>query len=57
MIITTNTPFQKKCLGNKEKNFIYNQHEKGKSVEWLSKFFHVARNTIYRAIKDVVKKK
>ncbi len=31
-----------------------NKHEKVKSVEWLSKFFHVARNT-YRAIKDAVK--
>ena len=48
---------RKAILGNKDKNFIYKQHEKGKSVEWLSKFFHVARNTIYRAIKDVVKKK
>ncbi len=48
---------RKAILGNKEKKFIYSQYEKGKSVEWLSKFFHVARNTIYRAIKDVVKKK
>ena len=31
-----------------------NKHEKVKFVEWLSKFFHVARNT-YRAIKDAVK--
>ena len=48
---------RKAILGNKDKNFIYKQHEKGKSVEWLSKFFHVARNTIYRAIKDVAMKK
>jgi len=44
-------------LTYKEKNVIYNQHEKGKSVAWLSKIFHVARNTIYRALKDVAKKK
>ena len=44
-------------LNNKEKNVIYKEHEKGKSVAWLSKFFHVSRNTIYRAIKDVAKKK
>ncbi|QSZ43173.1 recombinase family protein (plasmid) [Sulfurimonas aquatica] len=44
-------------LNNKEKNVIYKEREKGKSVAWLSKFFHVARNTIYRAIKDVAKKK
>lgn len=48
---------RKAILCNKEKKFIYSQHEKGKSVEWLSKLFHVARNTIYRAIKDVDKKK
>ena len=48
---------RKAILGNKDKNFIHKQHEKGKSVEWLSKLFHVARNTIYRAIKDVAKKK
>mgnify|MGYP002129039158 CR=1 FL=1 len=48
---------RKAILGNKDKNFIHKQHEKGKSVEWLSKLFHVARNTIYRAIKDVDKKK
>jgi len=44
-------------LTYKEKNVIYKQHEKGKSVAWLSKIFHVARNTIYRALKDVAKKK
>jgi len=48
---------RKAILGTKEKNLIYKQHEKGKTVAWLSKFFHVARNTIYRAIKDVAKKK
>ncbi len=48
---------RKAILSYKEKNVIYKQHEKGKSVAWLSKFFHVARNTIYRAIKDVAKKK
>ena len=48
---------RKAILTPKEKNVIYRQHEKGKSVAWLSKFFHVARNTIYRAIKDVAKKK
>jgi len=48
---------RKAILNNKEKNVIYKEHEKGKSVAWLSKFFHVARNTIYRAIKDVAKKK
>ena len=48
---------RKAILDTKEKIVIYKQHEKGKSVAWLSKFFHVARNTIYRAIKDVVKKK
>jgi DNA invertase Pin-like site-specific DNA recombinase len=46
---------KKAILGTKEKKLIYTQHEKGKSVECLSKFFHVARNTIYRAIKDVQK--
>ena len=44
-------------LNTKQKNMIYKQHEKGKSVAWLFKIFHVARNTIYRAIKDVAKKK
>jgi len=44
-------------LNSKEKNVIYKEYEKGKSVAWLSKFFYVARNTIYRAIKDVAKKK
>ena len=44
-------------LSTKEKNVIYKQHEKGRSVALLSKLFHVARNTIYRAIKDVAKKK
>ena len=48
---------RKAILNSKEKNIIYKEHEKGKSVAWLSKFFHVARNTIYRAIKDVAKKK
>lgn len=48
---------RKAILNNKEKNVIYKEHEKGKSVAWLSKFFHVARNTIYRAIKDVSQKK
>jgi DNA invertase Pin-like site-specific DNA recombinase len=48
---------RKAILNNKEKNVIYKEHEKGKSVAWLSKFFHVARNTIYRALKDVAKKK
>ena len=27
---------RKAILGNKDKNFIHKQHEKGKSVEWLS---------------------
>jgi len=50
-------PFGRKAiLGTKEKNIIYKQHEKGKSVAFLSKIFHVARNTIYRAIKDIAKK-
>ena len=44
-------------LSFKDKKVIYKEYEKGKSVAWLSKFFHVARNTIYRAIKDVAKKK
>ena len=44
-------------LSTKEKNVIYKQHEKGRSVALLSKIFHVARNTIYRAIKDIAKKK
>ncbi|MCD6172891.1 MAG: recombinase family protein, partial [Sulfurimonas sp.] len=48
---------RKAILNSKEKNVIYKEHEKGKSVAWLSKFFHVARNTIYRALKDVAKKK
>lgn len=48
---------RKAILNNKEKNVIYKEHGKGKSVAWLSKFFHVARNTIYRALKDVAKKK
>ena len=48
---------RKAILSTKEKNVIYKQHEKGKSVALLSKLFHVARNTIYRAIKDVAKKK
>ena len=48
---------RKAILDTKEKIVICKQHEKGKSVSWLSKFFHVARNTIYRAIKDVDKKK
>ena len=48
---------RKAILNNKEKNVIYKEHEKGKSVAWLSKLFHVAHNTIYRAIKDVAKKK
>ena len=48
---------RKAILNNKDKNVIYKEHTKGKSVAWLSKFFHVARNTIYRAIKDVAKKK
>lgn len=48
---------RKAILTPKEKNVIYKQHEKGKSVAWLSNFFHVARNTIYRALKDVAKKK
>ena len=47
---------RKAILNSKEKNVIYKEHEKGKSVAWLSKFFHVARNTIYRALKDVAKK-
>ncbi len=48
---------RKAILSTKEKNIIYKQREKGKSVAFLSKIFHVARNTIYRAIKDVAKKK
>jgi DNA invertase Pin-like site-specific DNA recombinase len=48
---------RKAILNSKDKNVIYKQHEKGKSVAWLSKFFHVARNTIYRALKDVAQKK
>ena len=48
---------RKAILDTKEKIVICKQHEKGKSVSWLSKFFHVARNTIYRAIKDIDKKK
>lgn len=48
---------RKAILSTKQKNMIYRQHEKGKSVAWLSKLFHVARNTIYRAIKDIDKKK
>lgn len=44
-------------LSTKEKNVIYKQHEKGRSVALLSKLFPVARNTIYRAIKDIAKKK
>ena len=48
---------RKAILSLKEKKAIYKQHEKGKSVTWLSSFFHVARNTIYRALKDVAKKK
>jgi len=44
-------------LTYKEKSVIYKQYEKGKSVAWLSKIFHVARNTIYRSLKDVAKKK
>jgi len=48
---------RKAILSYKEKKVIYKQHEKGKSVIWLSNFFHVARNTIYRAIKDVAQKK
>ncbi|MGA1933135.1 recombinase family protein [Arcobacter sp. YIC-464] len=48
---------RKAILSTKEKNVIYKQHEKGKSVTFLSKLFHVARNIIYRAIKDVDKKK
>jgi len=44
-------------LSFKDKKVIFKEYEKGKSVAWLSKFFHVARNTIYRAIKDVAKKK
>ena len=47
---------RKAILSYKEKKVIYKQHEKGKSVIWLSNFFHVARNTIYRAIKDVSQK-
>jgi len=43
-------------LSTKEKNVIYKQHKKGRSVALLSKLFHVARNTIYRAIKDIEKK-
>ena len=48
---------RKAILSTKQKNIIYKQHKKGKSVVWLSNIFHVARNTIYRAIKDVAKKK
>ena len=48
---------RKSILDTKQKSLIYKQHEKGKSVAWLSKIFHVARNTIYRAIKDIAKKK
>jgi len=48
---------RKAILCTKEKNIIYKQYEKRKSVTFLSKIFHVARNTIYRAIKDIVKKK
>ena len=48
---------RKAILSFKDKKVIYKQYEKGKSVAWLSKFFHVARNTIYRALKDVAKKK
>jgi len=44
-------------LSMKEKKIIYQQHEKGRSVLWLSNFFHVARNTIYRAINDIAQKK
>ena len=40
-----------------KKNTIYKQYEKEKSVTFLSNIFHVARNTIYRAIKDIDKKK
>lgn len=47
---------RKAILSYKEKKVIYKQHEKGKSVIWLSNFFHVVRNTIYRAIKDVAQK-
>lgn len=48
---------RKAILSSKEKNVIYKQHEKGKSVIWLSSFFHVARNTIYRALKEIAQKK
>ena len=48
---------RKAILNSKDKNVIYKEHEKGKSVAWLSKFFHVARNTIYRALKDIAQKK
>jgi len=44
-------------LSTKEKNVIYKKNKKGRSVALLSKLFHVARNTIYRAIKDIEKKK
>lgn len=47
---------RKAILNTKEKSIIYKQYEKGKSVTFLSKIFHVARNTIYRAIKDIAKK-
>ena len=49
--------FGRKAILSYKEKVIYNQHEKGKSVIWLSNFFHVARNTIYRALKDVAQKK
>lgn len=44
-------------LTSQEKTTIYQQYKEGRSVAWLSQLFHVARNTIYRAIKDIARKK
>lgn len=41
---------RKSILGNKEKNIICKQHKKGKSVAWLSKFFHVASKKTFEKI-------
>jgi DNA invertase Pin-like site-specific DNA recombinase len=48
---------RKSVLSKRDKYTIYQQRNNGKTVAWLSQIFNVARNTIYRAIKEVAKKK
>lgn len=48
---------RKSILSKQDKKAIYQEHNNGRAVAWLAQMFHVARNTIYRAIKEYAHKK